>query len=96
MTDPLLLEPILDIKAAAPLQGALLARRGQAVEIDGSAVQRLGALCLQVLISAHRTWADDGAPFTIAPRSEALDDALRQFGACARLDLQPLNPVEMR
>jgi len=96
MSDPILLEPVLDLKAAAPLQTALLARRGQAVEIDGSAVQRLGGLCLQVLISAHRTWAEDGLPLTIAGRSEAFDDALRQFGALSRLDLQSLELTDVK
>jgi chemotaxis protein CheX len=96
VSEPLLLDPILDLKAAAPLQSALLARRGQALEIDGSAVQRLGGLCLQVLISAHRTWGEDGAPLTFAQRSEAFDDALGRFGAHGRLDLQPLHHTDMK
>jgi len=92
MSDTLVLDPILDLKAAAPLQATLLARRGQAVELDASAVQRLGGLCLQVLLSAHRTWLEDGASLTFAARSEAFDNALRQFGAHSRLDLQSHDP----
>ena len=53
MSDALMLDPILDLKAAASLQAAILAHRGQALELDASAVQRLGAQCLQVLLSAQ-------------------------------------------
>jgi chemotaxis protein CheX len=92
MSDTLVLDPVLDLKAAAPLQAALLARRGQAVEIDGSAVQRLGGLCLQVLLSAHRTWLEDGGALIFGARSEAFDEALRQFGAHNRLELTSHDP----
>jgi chemotaxis protein CheX len=82
----LTLDAVLDLKAAAPLQAALLAWRGQPIELDAGQVQRLGGQCLQVLIAAQRSWADDGAPFSVARSSTAFDDALRLFGANARFD----------
>ncbi|MDO9338286.1 MAG: STAS domain-containing protein [Caulobacteraceae bacterium] len=94
MTDALRLEPVLDLKAATPLQTALLARRGRAVEIDASGVERLGGLCLQVLLSAHRTWGDDGFPLQVTPRSEAFTEALRLFGADTRLDESRLEEMD--
>jgi len=78
------LDAVLDLKAAAPLKAALMEHRGEALEIDASQVQRLGGLCLQLLLAADRSWAEDGQPLSIAPRSQAFDDALGQFGAADR------------
>ena len=75
------LGPILDLRAAAPLRESLLALQGQAVTVDGSGVQRLGGLCLQVLLSAAQTWAAEGERFCIADASPALADALALMGA---------------
>lgn len=84
--DTLVLDPVLDMKASGPLKAALIERRGRPVEVDASDVQRLGGLCLQVLLAAGRTWADDGCAFAITPRSAAFDEALAQFGADGRFE----------
>ena len=73
----------LDLKAAGPLRAALLEARGAPVEIDASAVQRLGGLCLQVLLSAEATWATDGHPFVISAASPAFAEGARRMGAHA-------------
>jgi len=68
---PLRLPAFLDLPAARPLAQALLERRGQPIVIDGSAVQQLGAQCVQVLLSAKRTWSADQASLSLincAPR----------------------------
>ena len=72
---------VLDLGAAAPLKAELLTRRGGPIEIDASAVQRAGGLCLQVLLSASATWAVDGHEFNLAQPSEALCEAIRNLGA---------------
>jgi chemotaxis protein CheX len=46
-------------------------------------VERLGALCLQVLLSARLTWAADGAPLTIAAASPAFEEQVARLGAAA-------------
>jgi chemotaxis protein CheX len=84
LASPLHLDAVLDLKAAGPLKAALLERRGEALQVDASQVQRLGGLCLQLLLAARRSWADDGQPLSITPRSQAFDDALGQFGAADR------------
>ena len=69
--DAVKLPEFLDLAAAAPLVATLLERRGKPIVIDGSAVHQLGAQCVQVLLSAKRTWSADGAPLSIvncAPR----------------------------
>lgn len=80
MTHTLRLDPVLDIKAAEPLKAAFLAVRGQPVAIDASPVERLGGLCLQVLISARKTWEADGQPLRLADASTAFIEQLVAFG----------------
>ncbi len=70
----------LDIKAAAPLAAELAAMRGDAVEIDGSAVVRVGAQCLQVLLSASATWNADGLELELTAPSPAMLDAIDSAG----------------
>lgn len=83
MNDAIVLPAVLDIQQAEPLRAELLALRGRPVVIDASAVERLGALCLQVLIAAQRTWTADGATIAIAPASEAFAQQWTTFGAPA-------------
>lgn len=73
----------LDLKAAGPLRDMLMEARGAPVEIDASGVERLGGLCLQVLLSAEATWAADTQPFSISTASEAFIECARRMGASA-------------
>jgi len=77
----MLLPENLDLKAAGPLRGMLMEARGAGVEIDASGVQRLGGLCLQVLLSAEATWATDGHPFVISAASPAFAEGAQRMGA---------------
>jgi len=71
----------LDLAAAAPLKQALLDARGQPIAIDASNVERLGALCLQVLLAAKAAWASDGCDFRIvAPSPGFLEGARLMMG----------------
>jgi chemotaxis protein CheX len=81
MTAAVVLPAVLDIQQAGPLREQLLALRGQSVVVDGSLVERLGALCLQVLISAQQTWARDGLDLVIDQASEAFAEQWNAFGA---------------
>ena len=81
MSEALKLVPILDLNAAEPLKAELLARRGADLTIDASAVDRLGGLCLQVLLSAKRTWQADGVNLKLAPLSDAFAEQWAAFGA---------------
>ena len=81
MTAAVVLPAVLDIQQAGPLREQLLALRGQSVVVDGSLVERLGARCLQVLISAQQTWARDGLNLVIDQASEAFAEQWNAFGA---------------
>lgn len=74
------LAPILDLQAAEPLRAELMVLRGRPLSIDASQVSRLGGLCLQVLISAQKTWAEDGHPLSVDEPSEAFTEQLASFG----------------
>lgn len=89
MSDSILKLPgICDLSAAAPMRSDLLKMRGGPVEIDAGDVQRLGGLCLQVLMAARATWQADGKPFAIIAASDAFHEGLRLFGI-ADLSLEP-------
>lgn len=70
----------LDIKAAVPLAAQLLAARGRDVVLDASQIERVGAQCLQVLLSAAATWSADRARLTVQEPSPAFADAIRTAG----------------
>lgn len=91
MSDAVVLPSVLDIRAAGPLQAEILGLRGQPLTVDASAVDRLGGLCLQVLLSARSTWAADGQPFvvTTGDDSSAFPEQWAAFGA-APLDTAPV------
>lgn len=72
---------VLDLNAAGPLAHEFLALRGRSVEVDASAVERLGAQCLQVLLSARRTWDADGAEFSLVSPSDEFTSTLALLGA---------------
>lgn len=75
------LNQVLDLNAASPLAAEFLALRGGAVEVDASAVERLGAQCLQVLLSARRTWGADGAAFAVVSASDEFTSTAALLGA---------------
>jgi chemotaxis protein CheX len=81
--DSVRLDPVLDLKAADRLKVALMERRGLPLDVDASGVQRLGGLCLQVLIAAQHAWLLEGIPMTISNRSNEFTETLNLFGADA-------------
>ena len=84
MTDPTpkdySLPEVLDSTAAGPLLADLQKLRGNPVEVAGGSVSRISALCVQVLLSAEKTWKADGVSFNVSSPSDALREALRILG----------------
>ncbi|MEO3389363.1 STAS domain-containing protein [Mesorhizobium sp. CAU 1741] len=70
----------LDIKAAAPLAAELIAARGKDLALNASQIERVGAQCLQVLLSAAATWTADGQDLSIEEPSPAFADAIQTAG----------------
>lgn len=71
----------LNSAAAVDLAGELLAARGRPVVLDAGAVEQLGGHCLQVLLSASRTWAADNVSYALTPASRAIRDQAAIYGA---------------
>jgi chemotaxis protein CheX len=74
------LPAILDLNAASPLAAEFLAHRGEAVGVDASRVERIGGLCLQVLLSAVKTWRADAAPLVVLDASVEFTEGVRRLG----------------
>ncbi len=79
----ILLEDVLDLTVSAQLVDSLHAHRGSSLRLDASRVVQLGALCLQILLSATRTWASDGVDLKIINSSPVFLDGLEGFGMTA-------------
>ncbi len=80
MTVALTLPERLDTSAAPELADTLAAELGQDIEIDAAPVTHLGALCLQVLLSAAKTWAARGQSLTISNINDTMAGQLTLFG----------------
>ena len=76
----LCLPSALDLPAARPLAAALLERRGKPITIDASAVGQVGAQCIQVLLSAKRTWHADGVSLSIVNCAARMIEDLKLVG----------------
>ena len=76
----LILADCLDLTAAAPLKAQLLAARGNPLSIDASAVRRIGAQCLQVLLAARATWSQDGHPLEVVGASPEFAETVALMG----------------
>lgn len=76
----------LDMNTSSRLAAELIAARRHHLRLDASMVERVGAQCLQVLLSATSTWKVDGMELTIADPSTAFEAALSTAG----LDLNHL------
>ena len=78
--DTLVLSPVLDLRAAAPLAAAILTAHGNQLVLDGSNVEKVGAQCLQIIVSARKTWERDGLSLSIANPSRELEEAFAIAG----------------
>lgn len=74
------LEKVLDLNEASALHGKLMALRGNDVTIDASSVERVGALCVQVLMSAAKSWEEEKHSFTFSKISDALAKTMQLIG----------------
>lgn len=76
----LFLEDRLDLRSVAALAQALADRRGSDLTLDASAVRQIGALAVQVLRAAARSWAEDGYRLTFVGPSNDVVDQLALLG----------------
>ena len=77
----LILAETLDLAAVAPLRDEFIGARGAALTVDASRVQRIGGLCLQVLLAARAAWRADDKAFGVADASPEFKNSLERAGA---------------
>lgn len=65
MTHVLTLPDKLDTAAAPDVLAAIRAARGAPLTLDASQVRGIGAVCAQILASAHLAWTGDGHPLRL-------------------------------
>lgn len=82
---------ILDLNEAVGLHGQLSALRGDDLLIDASAVERCGTQCIQVLMSAARTWEEDQKSYQFAAISDAFEKTAQLIG----INIEPLLAKEI-
>ncbi len=87
MATKVVLDAKLDSAAAEPLRDALLAAQGDDITLNGSGVEQLGALCLELLMSVRHLWGVAGKTVTLQTPSEQMIDDLGRFGL-TEADLQ--------
>lgn len=74
------LEPRLDLRAADPLAKVLVENRGNDLVLDAKEVTQIGALAVQVIRAAAKTWATDGVSLSMENASTDLADQLYLLG----------------
>lgn len=74
------LAAVLDLNEASALRGKLVSMRGSNLKIDASGVERMGTLCVQVLMSAAKTWDEDKLSFTFSKVSDAFQKTMQLIG----------------
>jgi chemotaxis protein CheX len=80
MTAPVVLAPKLDLAAATDLMTTLKTFKEDEVVLDLSEVKHLGALCLQVLLSAATSAISENRKITLANVSDRVIDQMRLMG----------------
>ena len=76
----IVLNSVFDLRAATLLAGEFKKKRGADIELDASNVERLGAQCAQILLSAEKTWAAEGLKMLIADSSSEFKEGLDILG----------------
>ena len=71
---------VLDLNEASALRGKLVSMRGNNLKIDASGVERMGTLCVQVLMAAAKTWEEDKVSFTFSKVSDAFQKTMQLIG----------------
>ena len=76
----LTLDPRLDFKAAAGLADSILSHQGKNLTLDAAHLSHMGAMGLQVLRAAARSWAETDQQLTMINVSDDCADQLSLLG----------------
>ncbi|MEQ8481894.1 MAG: STAS domain-containing protein [Hoeflea sp.] len=90
-TKVLKLPEVLDLNAANRLHEQVLTHKGENLELDASDVNRVGAQCVQILLSAAQSWQAEKQGFKVVKASDAYIKTLQLLG----ISEESLLPKEM-
>ncbi len=76
----LLLESKLDLRSVEALKSAILETRGHDLTLDAGQVTQIGALSVQVIRSAAKTWAGDDKTLQFINASNECEDQMNLLG----------------
>lgn len=74
------LPEVLDLNAASRLHEQILTLKGKEIVVDATAVKRVGAQCVQVLLAAARFWRAERLQFHVGTGSDAYATTLQLLG----------------
>ena len=74
------LPAVLDLNAASRLHEQVLALKDKNVAVDASEVARIGTQCIQILLSAARSWRSMDMTFSVNQSSDAFAKTLQLLG----------------
>ena len=74
------LPEILDLTRAGPLADSFRALRGAKLTVDAAQVQRVGAQCAQVIMSAVSTWRADEVALCVTDPSPEFRETFSLLG----------------
>lgn len=74
------LPAVLDLNAASRLHEQVLALKDKNVAVDASDVVRIGTQCIQILLSAARSWRSMDMTFSVNQSSDAFAKTLQLLG----------------
>lgn len=80
------LAAVLDLNEATNLHGKLMSLRGGDLLIDASAVERVGAQCVQVLMAARKNWDEDKHSFKFSKVSDTFSKTMQLIG----INIEPM------
>lgn len=73
----------LDTAASAELRASLQAVKDGNVILDASAVEMIGGMCLEILMTAGVIWKSAGHEITLQNPSQQMTEDLARFGLTA-------------
>lgn len=80
MTKWVALDAKLDSAAVDKLRGELLGAQNGDIALDGSSVEQIGGLCLELVMSVRHLWGAAGHAVTLENPSDQMLDDLGRFG----------------